>query len=89
MGLTFTSSRMQGHGEGTVNGRSICGAPVRRGVVSPMAQRCRGQAAREWEKRMKFLMLVCVEEDRFENEEAATAEEAAASDTADSEFPGR
>ena len=37
---------------------------------------------------MKFLMLVCVEEDRFENEEAATAEEATASDTADSEsFP--
>ena len=25
---------------------------------------------------MKFLMLVCVEEDRFENEEAAAAEEA-------------
>ena len=61
---------------------------VRRGVVSPMAQRCRGQATRKWEKRMKFLMLVCVEEDRFENEAAATAEEATASDTADSgSFP--
>jgi hypothetical protein len=37
---------------------------------------------------MKFLMLVCVEEDRFENEAAATAEEATAPDTADSgSFP--
>ena len=37
---------------------------------------------------MKFLMLVCVEEDRSENEAAATAEEATASDTADSgSFP--
>ena len=69
--LAFTRSRMQGHGEGIVNETSICGILVRRGVVSPMAQRCRGQATREWEKRMKFLMLVCVEEDRFENEAAA------------------
>lgn len=87
-GLAFTRSRMQGDREGIVNGTSICGTLVRRGVVSPMAQRCRGQATREWEKRMKFLMLVCVEEDRFENEAAATAEEATASDTADSgSFP--
>ncbi len=37
---------------------------------------------------MKFLMLVCVEEDRFENEEAAAADEAAAPDTADTEDSG-
>jgi hypothetical protein len=34
---------------------------------------------------MKFLMLVCVEEDRFENEAAAETEEAAAADTEDTE----
>ena len=39
---------------------------------------------REREKRMKFLMLVCVEEDRFENEAAPEA----AADTEDSgSFP--
>ena len=37
---------------------------------------------------MKFLMLVCVEEDRFENEEAAAADEASAPDTADTEDNG-
>ncbi len=64
---------------------SICGILVRRGVVSPKALRCRAQATRESEKRMKFLMLVCVEEDGFENE---AAKEAAAPDTADTSDSG-
>jgi hypothetical protein len=45
--LAFTRSRMQGHGEGIVNEESICWILVRRGVVSPMAQRCRAQATRD------------------------------------------
>jgi hypothetical protein len=52
-----------------------------------MAKQCQVRVTREWEKRMKFLMLVCVEEDRFENE-AAAAEEAAAPAAADTEDSG-
>jgi hypothetical protein len=47
-----------------------------------------GPSHEEWEKHMKFLMLVCVEEDRFENDEEAAAEETAGADTEDSgSFP--
>jgi hypothetical protein len=80
---------MQGLGEGIVNDTSICGFLIRHGVVSPMALRCRAQATKESEKRMKFLMLVCVEENRFENdEEAAAAAASEASDAADTEDSG-
>ena len=55
-----------------------------------MAQRCLGPNREGSEKRMKFLMLVCVEEDRFENDEEAAA--AAAPDAAEPRtagaFPG-
>jgi hypothetical protein len=85
--LLFTRSRMPGHGEGIVNDASICGILVRRDVVSAIwPGSARSELRGNWEKRMKFLMLVCVEEDRFENE--AAAEEAATPDTEDSEsFP--
>ncbi len=45
-----------------------------------------GPSHEEWEKRMKFLMLVCVDSDSFEND--AAAEETAAPDTADTEDSG-
>ena len=74
---------MQGLGEGIVNDTSICGFLIRHGVVSPMALRCRVQATKESEKRMKFLMLVCVEQNDENDEEAEAAEASAAADTED------